>query len=268
VIEQFRERTNLRFLVSAIGIAAIGVGLLLFSEASTYLAQNSWLKSALSNLGGLLVASVSIATIWELYAKRAFLDEMLSTTRLVSDIRSSGLSAFSMSPVDTVDFPQLLQKTKRLDMSVTYGDTWRARYYRDLKQLAERPGTMVRVVLPNPENPFVMQAIAQRLGTTTPESVAGKIRAAVSEYRLLFEVAAKDRRFSIWFHDDVPMASYYRFDTAVVAAFHHHSRGRGDTPTLLGEAGGSLFNYVDNEFNHFFQRVGPFPAIASQQDDI
>lgn len=227
----------------------------------------SWLKSALSNLGGLLVASVSLATIWELYAKRAFLDEMLSTTRLVSDIRSSGLAAFSMNPVDTVNFPQLLHTTKRLDMSVTYGDTWRARYYKELKQLAERPGTMVRVVLPNPENSLVMQAIAQRLGTTSPEAVAGKVYAAVSEYRLLFSALAKERRFSIWFHDDVPMASYYRFDTAVVAAFHHHARGRGDTPTLLGEAGGSLFNYVDNEFNHFFHGVSPFTAIASQQEE-
>ena len=268
MIEQFRERTNLRFVVSAIGIAAIGVALLFFSEASAYVSQKSWLKSALSNLGGLLVASVSVATIWELYGKRAFLDEMLSTTKLVSDIRSTGLSAFSMNPVDTVDFPQLLHKTKRLDMSVTYGDTWRARYYKELKQLAERRGTMVRVVLPNPENSFVMQAIAQRLGTTTSGSVAGKIRAAVAEYRLLFATAAKERRFSIWFHDDVPMASYYRFDTAVVAAFHHHSRGRGDTPTLRGEAGGSLFNYVDNEFNHFFQGVGPFPAVATQQEDV
>lgn len=68
-----KERTNLRTTVVSLLVLFVGFTLLVISEAIDFIANKSWLKSIVANFGGLLVATISIALLWELFSKRAFL---------------------------------------------------------------------------------------------------------------------------------------------------------------------------------------------------
>ncbi|MCL1556203.1 hypothetical protein [Xanthomonas nasturtii] len=87
-----KEVTNLRTYVVSSIVFIGGVILLICAEWFSFSEGYLWLKSITSNLGALLVASVSIAMLWELFSKRSFLDELLAKTGLAEDIRTVGIT--------------------------------------------------------------------------------------------------------------------------------------------------------------------------------
>src|SRR5690348_17121919 len=89
------ERTTLRtILVAGCALVSGGILLFLYSDQSLWDKGSPW-QVLVGNLGGLLIASVAIALIWELAGKRAFVDEVLAKVRLSHDVSSSGLTAIT-----------------------------------------------------------------------------------------------------------------------------------------------------------------------------
>ena len=264
-LSYLKERTNLRTFTVSLLLFLLGVVLLIFSEANEAIGKTAWLKAVIANLGGLLVATISIATLWELFSKRAFLDELLAKAGLAEDIRTLGLVGLSVNPLRGTDFPKLIRTTTRLDIFVCYANTWRATHEEDLRALARKQNVRVRLLVPNPENKEIMKELAHRFGSASPEVLAEKINVAISEMKSIFSTSGNaTAKFSVWIHDENPVTSFYLFDNVAVVTLYKHARGRGNVPTFVAERGGTLFNYVQAEVEAMTKGVDTHGPLAQQ----
>lgn len=263
-LSHMKERTNLRTLTVSLLLFLLGVVLLILSEANASIANIVWLKAVIANLGGLLVATISIAALWELFSKRAFLDELLAKAGLAEDIRTLGLVGLSVNPLRGTDFPKFIRTATRLDIFVCYANTWRATHEEDLRVLARKKGVRVRLLVPNPENKEVMKELAHRFGAASPEVMAEKIGVAISEMKNIFSTSGNPVDFSVWVHDENPVTSFYLFDNVAVVTLYKHARGRGNVPTFVAERGGTLFSYVQSEVDAMTKGVDTHGPLARQ----
>lgn len=258
-----REITNLRTYIASGCIFFIGFTLLATSEFRNFTDGYGWLKALFSNLGALIIASVSIALLWELFSKRAFLDELLAKTGFAEDIRTAGLAGISLSPVRGPDFSKLIRASNGLDIFVCYANTWRATFEEDLKALASKKDAKIRLIVPDPDNAEIMKDLAKRFNAGEAAVMEARIKSAIAEYKALFKSLHNESlKFSVWIHDETPVTSFYRFDHCAVITLYKHAKGRGNAPTIVAERGGSLYTYIESEIDSMIEGVSPYPKLA------
>lgn len=245
-----KDITNLRTLLVSGALLLVGVFFLFLSEKLTYEQGYLWVKSLISNFGGLLVATLSITILWELFSKRSFLDEILERTGLADDVRSAGLRGISVNPVKGPDFTKLIREAERLDIFVCYANTWRASHEADLRYLASKRKARIRLIVPDPEDMEIMRDLARRFNAASDQVMSQRIKDAIQDYKTLFASAGNpDLDFSVWVHHENPVTSFYRFDRLAVVTLYKHARGRGNVPTFVAERYGTLYSYVEAEID-------------------
>ncbi|QDR43415.1 hypothetical protein ABFO19_00715 [Xanthomonas citri pv. glycines] len=260
-----KEVTNLRTYVVSSAVFIGGVILLICAEWFNFSRGYLWLKSITSNFGALLIASVSIAMLWELFSKRSFLDELLAKTGLAEEIRTVGVTGFSLNPLRGPDFSKIIRSSERLDIFVCYANTWRANFEEDLKLLAQKKSCRIRLIVPDPDNMEIMKDLAKRFNASDAETMKGRINQAITEYKALFgSISNSSLDFSIWIHDETPVSSFYRFDRCAVITLYKHAKGRGNAPTIIADRGGALYTYIENEIDSMINGVDPFGRLARQ----
>ncbi|TMU66283.1 hypothetical protein FGA82_31215 [Pseudomonas fluorescens] len=263
MMQQLKQITNLRTYIASASIFIIGILLLMGSERSSFPEGYLWLKSLMSNIGALLIASVSIAMLWELFSKRAFLEELLAKTGMAEDIRTVGVTDISLNPVQGPDFSKLIKSCERLDMFVCYANTWRAMFEEDLKILAAKKGCRIRLIVPDPDNQEIMKDLAKRFNAKDADTMKGRVTQAIREYIDLFLSVGNDKLdFSVWIHDETPVTSFYRFDRCAVVTLYKHAKGRGNAPTIVAERGGALYSYIESEIDSMIRGIAPYPQLA------
>lgn len=245
-----KDMTNLKTLLVSGGLLLLGLLFLLLSELLTYPEGYLWVRSLISNFGSLLVATLSIAILWELFSKRSFLDEILERTGLADDIRTAGIRGISINPVKGPDFTKLIREAERLDIFVCYANTWRATHESDLKYLASKRKARIRLIVPDPDDMEIMRDLARRFGASSDQMMSQRIKDAIGDYKTLFSsVGNPDLDFTVWTHHENPVTSFYRFDRMAVVTLYKHARGRGNVPTLVAERYGTLYTYVEAEID-------------------
>ncbi|MGB6210380.1 hypothetical protein [Pseudomonas mandelii] len=265
MMQQLKQITNLRTYVASVAVFVVGILLLATSERLTFSEGYLWSKSLMSNFGALLIASVSIAMLWELFSKRSFLDELLAKTGLAEDIRTVGVTGISLNPVQGPNFSKLIRSCERLDMFVCYANTWRATFEEDLKILAAKKSSRIRLIVPDPDNQEIMKDLAKRFNANDAVTMQDRVRQAIKEYIALFASVGNDKLdFSVWIHDETPVTSFYRFDRCAVVTLYKHAKGRGNAPTIVAERGGALYNYIENEIDSMIKGIAPYPQLARQ----
>jgi len=263
VKNQLKQITNLRTYIASAIIFIIGIFLLAAGEKTTFPEGYLWVKSITSNFGALLIASVSIAMLWELFSKRSFLDELLAKTGLAEDIRTVGITGISLNPVRGPDFSKIIRSSERLDIFVCYANTWRATFEEDLKFLATKKNCRIRLIVPDPDNQEIMKDLAKRFNANDATTMQSRIRQAINEYKALFaSVPNQTLDFSIWIHDETPVSSFYRFDRCSVITLYKHAKGRGNAPTIVAERGGALYTYVESEIDSMVKGIDPHGQLA------
>lgn len=160
---------------------------------------------------------------------------------------SAGVELVTLDFNKGVDWPLLLQKTKRLDVFVVFGRTWREGNLPHLQQLADKK-VSVRLVVPDYSNDDVLLGLSRRFGMK-PEDVARDIQETVFRFRQIF--GGKKSRLGVWLHVRVPTYTYYRVDGACVVTSYRHRVGKGEVPVFQLRPGGSLANFYDAEFDDF-----------------
>lgn len=246
--EHLRERTNLRSGLASLLVFLLGIALLIFSEGSDLISTRVWLKALVANLGGVLIASVAIAFLWEMFSKRALLDELLEKTKLAEEVRGGGLIGITLNPLRGPDFPHLIKQAQRLDIFVIYANTWRANFESELRILAKKPGARVRLIVPDTEDAELMKQLASRLGSPDGPTMKQKIEVAIAEFGGIFDVSKNEKLdYSVWLHRQTPVYSFYRFENTAVFTTYKHSLGRGDTPTFIASRGGSLYRFIEED---------------------
>jgi len=87
------QKTSLitRWTATVVGVA--GLGLIFLSDASAVWGNglNDTLPLVIRHIGSLLLVTVALTLIWELSAKRSFVDELYSKANIAQSITALGL---------------------------------------------------------------------------------------------------------------------------------------------------------------------------------
>lgn len=262
-----KERVSLRTWLLTILVCSVGVLLL-------YLAgdERSWesykaLQSVIRSLGSLLFVTATINLLWQLWAKRAFLDEVLAKVGIAKEIEFAGILKITDSFHDAVDWKSLFRTVSKLDIFFAYGRTWRNTHVRELQELAAREGARIRVVLPDPDDEQTIVELARRFAYQ-PQQLRDLIKEAEEYFRNLHTFRGpKGAQIEIRFLPAAPVFSFYRFDHIAIIALYSHRRGRGPAvPTFVCEDGGTLYDYIRKEFDAMVTMGGLARLITDREE--
>ncbi|MFJ5608216.1 hypothetical protein ACIQCJ_02305 [Streptomyces sp. NPDC093221] len=241
----YQRVTSLKYLL----ISAVA---LIFGLFLLYLSGTSWFEKHhtmgnLSNqLGGLVIASVALTTLWELAGRRSFFQEMLEVVHLKSDVDSTGLEAIGVDYRKAVDWDGLLGSARNLDVFAAWATTWRNTHQVRLTNLAARSDAKIRICLPDVADLACVQLLAKRFNLSDLE-VQRKIDEAVSGYKAL-DGNAGTGRVEIYTSSAFHVFTAYRIDDHFVVTFYHHKDSRsGTVPTLQCRSGGTLYAFFKDD---------------------
>jgi hypothetical protein len=243
----------LEIVVTALVVAALGGTLIWVSTLKTLQDNGTW-RLLLQQFGSLLIASVTLALLWELVGKRAFASEIFEVARIGADVRNAALVRIGTSYLDDVEWEAYFATVEKLDIFLAYGSTWRGAHFHRLRTVAGKRGTRIRVYLPDPYNDSLVSQLALRFSLTT-EELKRRIIEAKSDFVGLRQEGGGD--VFVDYHDGDPVFSCYRFDRSAILTLYSHTRARANVPTIVCRDGGTLYDFVRDELR----------AIESQSRD-
>lgn len=242
-----REAYGFAVTVFALGIIA------LFLSAH----EGRWASEAarvvIREVGALFVVTAVLSVFWELLAKRAVQDEVLSRVGISRSIHDSGLLSITDDFHRRLDWEDLFRNARDLDIFFAYGRSWFAAHGTKLHELSGRGGT-IRVVLPDRDDDAIVGELARRFSITNEELI-DRIDETVAAFKELGQTATA--RVSVWFLPRPPVFSYYRFDHRGLVATYHHRDTKWHVPALTFERDGSLFDYFEGEFDAMISGTNP-----------
>lgn len=227
-------------------VALLGLFLLLSPQLFPVLNSHPRWLSITNNLGGLLVASLSLSIIWELTVKRSFLLEIYDVSKISFSLKESGISGVSFGFYD-LDWEGYFKYAKEVDIFISYGGSWRGAKESFIKMFAARSGVKIRLVLPDPENQPLVRELARRFNKTESE-MKGRIDRAIYEFNDLLK--DKPCEYELYLTTCAPLYGYYRFDRKMVITIFTQGVNRTSVPAILTDGDGSLPNFFINDFDH------------------
>jgi hypothetical protein len=228
-------------------IALVGVGLLIAGEHNSDAHHAIW-RAVLLNLGGLFVASATLAFVWEIIGKRVFSQEVLAAAGVGADTRAAGLRAISGRYLDVADWPDLFRHATEIDLVVSWGATWRRTYEREINEWIGRARVTLRVLLPDPTDDELVAHLAKRFDKT-PEYVRERINETASYYEGLQARAGGGSSVAVRFISRAPVWSYYRLGAIVVATLYPASlASTPEVTAFVVEERGEMGQFFTNQF--------------------
>jgi hypothetical protein len=263
-IKLLKERVTLRTLLVAFVVASLGIGLLYAAAHKDWWKNYEVWQTVVQNVGSLLLVTVVITILWELWGKRAFLDEVLAKAQVSKEIAFAGITKITDSFHHDIDWRSYFRTVNKLDIFFAYARTWRNTYTQELQEVASREDARIRVVLPDPENEQTVIELARRFNYT-PEELRTLIREAETQFRSLrSSIGAKGAHIDIWFLPAAPLFTFYRFDRIAILALYSHCRERVPVPTFVCEMGGTLYDYIRKEFEAMIRQGGLARLITGE----
>jgi hypothetical protein len=241
-------------VVIALALVLVG-GVLLYLSGLAFLHDQPTWQVFIRELGSLVVVTGGITLLWDLKERRNFANEVLAQAQVGADIRASGLRRLSMHYLEDVEWSNLFQTARELEVFLSYGATWRGAHWTKLKEYCRRPGNKLRVYLPDPQDEVTVAALALRYAYTS-EGMKQRIEEAAYDFASLrHEGGASDIR--IYYRRGDPAFACYRFDGQIVVTLYSHTRSRADVPTMLVEQG-TLYDFFVHELE----------AVRDQSEEV
>jgi hypothetical protein len=243
-------------MIIAIIFVIVGILLILLTVGKSWAGKLQIVQVLVQELGALIFVTATITIMWELAAKRAFLDEILVKTQVSRDVALAGLLKITQRFVDDIDWRGYIEKASKIDIFFAYGRTWCGAHEEHLKTAIKNNSARVRVVLPDPNDQDTVSELARRF-----ESTPGDLKARVQESldyfkRLRAEAQDKGGSLELWLLPKSPVFSFYRFDHIGILATYKHQKGRGNVPTFVFEQGGTLYDFMRQEFDAMIKDGG------------
>lgn len=260
-----RRLTTAHVVLVAVLVAAVGVFLLYLGELTgDWWAGHPSFQALIRDLGALLIVSAAIGLIWDLVGKRSFAREVLETARTSTDVEAAGLVRIGTNYVDEPDWEALFATVRKLDIFLAYGSTWRNTHLERLRKLAQSGGR-IRVYLPDPDDQVAIAQLAERFAKT-PADLVSLIDEARRAYQALPVGAGGS--VEVFFRRGDAVFSCYRFDGTAVLTLYTHRRQRTGVPTIVCRDGGSLYQFVRDEFTALQQQSRPAPTEAAPRSTV
>ncbi|MFG1916773.1 hypothetical protein [Micromonospora sp. NPDC048898] len=259
----YRTLTTQKFALAAGTVFLLGVYCLyLGGEETSFWRSNQSLRTLMEQLGGLLIVSSLLSTLWELVGKRAFAQEVLEDMRISAEIEASGLKRISTQFFDDAAWEQCFKGVEKLDIFAAYAQTWRNMNLARLQKVAARSKGRIRIYLADPEDAPTMVTLSNRFGTE-PEELRRRIWATKEGFEELRVSGGASVEVFFWPGDRV--YTFYRFDNRAIMSMYKHNKGRSPIlPTIMCESGGSLFQFVYDELRAIRDESRPVsPALRN-----
>ncbi|MFG2552901.1 hypothetical protein [Streptomyces sp. NPDC048581] len=237
----YRRVTSLQYgLISVISLL-VGI-LLLYVSGLPWFDEHPTFGTLANQFGGLVIASVTLAVLWELVGKRSFSREMLEILRLKNDVDTAGLEAIGTDYVKVFDWENRLETAKNLDVFAAWATTWRNTHQARLTRVASRSDAKIRICLPDPSNPDCVKLFATRFNMTE-DRVRSKLTEAIDGYKAL-DGSSGSGRVEIYVSPVFRAFTAYRIDGHFIVSLYHHKDSRsGSIPALSCREGGSLYEF-------------------------
>jgi hypothetical protein len=203
-------------------------------------------------VGTTLIGLGVISVVWDLIARRAFMKEVIETVALADQVDDNGLQAIVWDYLLEIPWTSLFAQTDRLDIFVSYAQTWRRNNSSNLEAFLKKK-TKLRVILPDPDDKLTMQELARRFNKEEDE-VRSLILEAVKEYISLRSGAHRSACVECYFVASCPVTAIYLFASSGVVSFHSHQKKRAKVPTLMAEKGRPLYDFLRLEFDSLLAR--------------
>ena|SRR5665213_1125610 len=234
------------FLLTAIGLIAVGVTLLAVAQVSPWWIGRDWEHALLEQVGSILIAAMGLALIWEWRGRRALSGEIFDMVQTATSLRDSGLTKYSEDYLK-VDWPKLFVGVREIDIFLVYGGTWRRNHHQKLVD-ALKGNAHIRVVLGSTVKgtPHV-RVLAERLDITE-DTLLERVNEAIEEYKDIAKAAGGKGCLRIYSWEGDHMFSGYRFDDEVILTLFSHSKERKNVPTFTCVTG-PLYNFFNQELS-------------------
>lgn len=244
-----QERTTLRTWLLAIVVIIVGGGLIYLSAIQSLWTDREPWQTVVRTLGSVLIVTVAVGILWQLFVRRAFLEEVLGRIKIAQELNSAGIVGFTDSFYAEPDWASLFQGVKRLDIFFAYGRTWRNVHRRELEELAKRTDAQIRVILPDIDDHLTISDLARRFNCTA-ESIKTLIAEAKDDFTRLKTIGGNTgAKIDIWALPAPPLFTFYRFDDSFVLTLYSHRRERSPVPTFVVKRGGKLYDILFNELD-------------------
>ncbi|MEU3481344.1 hypothetical protein ACI2LO_26505 [Streptomyces sp. NPDC033754] len=242
----YRLVTNLKYwLLAVVGVVTGGV--LLYVSGLPWFEQHKSWGTLINQVGGLLIASVALATLWDLVGRRSFFREMLDVLKLKQDVHESGLESIGTDYRNVVNWDECLGSAKNLDIFAAWATTWRNSNQTNLQRLASRPDGRIRVVLPDPNDNTCVRTLAARFNISQAD-VRTKLNESIEGYKKFDGNGSSTGRVEIYTTPVYRAFTAYRIDNQFVVTLYHHKDNRsGSFPALTCRQGGSLFAFFEED---------------------
>jgi hypothetical protein len=240
-----RERTNLRMIIAAVVVGGAGLALLYISGRDEWWKHRQAGQTFISQLGALLLAAVALAALWEFAGKRSFAREILSKVGVGSDIERAGVVRITDQYLKEVEWDSYFEGIEKLDIVVAYGRTWRRTHWDQLKRMAQRSDTRIRIILPDPDDTQSLSVLADRFNRT-PAQLRDDILESATEF-IELKGSNPSSKVHLYLRRGDHVFSCYRLDRIAVVTFYSHSRTRKPVPTIVCQSGGSLYDFIYDE---------------------
>ncbi|QEN16549.1 hypothetical protein ACRDU6_01155 [Mycolicibacterium sp. ELW1] len=236
-------------------VALAGIGLMWLSNILWFEAHNA-LQATANQAGGLLITTGGLALLWDLRAKRDFMEEVLEKTNLAADINAAGLDRVSMNWLD-VPWDELFKTSKHVSVFIAYGSSWRKFHWTKIEEFAKVKGNSLRLFLPDPDDDASMEVLAKRYAYTS-QKVRDNVLETAEEFARLGTSDACQADIRIYYRAGDPTYTSYSFDDKVVVTLYANRRRRGDVPTMLfGQ--GSFRDFFKEDLDAISDQSRPVP---------
>jgi hypothetical protein len=240
-----RERTVLRLVIGAILALVLGVGFLYWAGLEAFWKGHETWQNLVRELGHFLVVTVVVASLWEIWGRRAFLDEVYARLQISREVERAGIVQVVDTFHETIDWAAFFESSTSLDVVVSYARTWRATHLEQLRGFVSKGGRL-SVVLPDPSDEKLVEQLAVRF-EKKPSDLQGLIKEAVSDFGDLAKLA-REQPVHVAVVSIAPVFSFYRFDRVAILAFYTHDRRKSPVPTIICRSGGTLFDFISREW--------------------
>lgn len=215
----------------------------------TQLKNNSWYQVVVMQAGGAVLVAALLTVAYDVVGRRALASEVMEIAELSGDVQQAGLGRIG-SNYQRVEWDRLL-KAEKIDIYLGLGRTFYSVNSAALQAAAAKPTTRMRVVLADPTDDAAVECMATRF-TRTPEQVRSDIRSATESFVALARGAAGS--IEVHHRSGEPLTALYRFDNEAVITLYSHRRAHGEVPYIVCRSGGSLYDFVRDEFTKLIQQ--------------
>jgi hypothetical protein len=252
-----RDRNTLRYWLVAVGVAAFG-GFLMWIGLTT---KVDWLKDwpeaklMAGSVGSLLVGSVAITVLHDLFAKRQFADELYMMMGVSVSLERSGIVDAHDDFYNGIRWGELFDQSSSFQMFAGYARTWRGANRVHIQKFLQRSNAKATIVLPDPKDPQTVADMARRFSTTS-EEVVHRINESIDDFRKMAEEAGQQAitRLEIrLLPGGSPTSTIYVFDRFAIVSLYSHTKLKKPVPCFVLKHDGELYPFFKNELDAVIQ---------------